>query len=129
MLDFLARLLGPDRAVSAYVFVSRFGIAILCGLGFLAVIAFLFLRPTGEPEHEAYLTLPVVSSGPLSASDQHAVMVVVQLPDGENLRLTETEGLIARSIADTACVELRRMPRSGEARYRLRQPHRCEGSQ
>lgn len=127
MLDLLVRILGPDRGVSAYVFLSRFWVAIVGVAAMIALVIGLSFWPSNAPEHEAYMVVPVLETAPRATGDQYGLTVTVRLPDGEVVNLTETEGLIGRSITETACVERRRFASSGEVQYRLRRPHRCQG--
>lgn len=128
MLTILSRVLGPDRAVWVYVFFQRWGIGIALGLGFAAVLAgvVVFSSPD-RMEHLAYIEAEVIAVAPLMQDQASGVFVDLRLPDGETLKLTETEGAISSSLTETACVEKRRDAGSGEIRYRLRLPHRCAG--
>lgn len=128
MLDLLARAIGPQRAVSAYVFAQRWGIGILLGLGFVIVLTTLLLRTSSERlDHVAYVEASVTAVTPLKTQTEIGVIVDVLLPDGTVVRLTEVEGLISASLTDRACVEQRRNPDTGALHYRLRLPHRCAG--
>lgn len=127
LLDLLAKVIGPTRAVSVYIFLRTKGLAILAGLAFLAILGVLLARSDPDRlEHVAYITGAVQGTTPINNDVRNGVIVDLQLPDGEILRLTETEGLISGTIDDTACVEKRRHTKSGQAQYRLRLPHRCD---
>lgn len=128
MLDLLAKIVGPDRAVSLYVAGRRFGIPVLFFLGFVAVFGVIVtLSDPDRMEHMAYLVVDVVEVTPLTQDIDSGVFVDVRLPDGEVLKLTETEGAIARELTDTACLEQRRDRETGEISHRLRRAHRCAG--
>ena len=126
MLDFLARIFGPDRAVSVYVALRRFGIPVALFAGFLAV--FLTIVTVSNPdrmEHLAYLEVDVIAVTPLTQDVNSGVFVDVRLPDGQILKLTETEGAISRELESVACLERRRDTETGEISHRLRRAHRC----
>lgn len=128
MLELLAKIFGPQRAVSIYVLIKRFWIPVTCILGFAAV--FWFIVDVSDPdrmEHMAYLEVEVVDVIPLTQDVRSGVFVDVRLPDGEILKLTETEGAISRELTDTACLEQRRDRETGEISHRLRRAHRCAG--
>ena len=126
MLDLLAKIFGPQRAVSIYVAIRRFWIPATLLLGFAVV--FLFIVNVSDPdrmEHMAYLRVEVVEVTPLTQDINSGVFVDVRLPDGEILKLTETEGAISRELTDVACLEQRRDRETGEISHRLRRAHRC----
>ena len=128
MLDFLAKILGPDRAVSVYVATRRFGIPVACVIGF--ALAFWLMVGLSDPdrmEHVAYLQVEVIEVTPLTQDARSGVFVDVRLPGGDVLKLTETEGAISRELTDTACLEQRRDRETGEISHRLRRAHRCAG--
>ncbi len=127
MLDILAKIVGPSRAVSLYVLAKRFWVPVLLLIGFIAAVAIMFLTSDAERmEHVAYLEAEVIATTPLTTSNVGAgVFVDVRLPDGSALKLTETEGAIARNMTDRACLEQQRDTKTGEMEYRLRLPHRC----
>ena len=76
-------------------------------------------------EHMAYVRVEVVGITPLTQDPSSGVFVDVRLPDGEVLKLTETEGAISRELTDVACLEQRRDRQTGEISHRLRRAHRC----
>ncbi len=125
MLDLLAKLLGPHRAVTVYAFLQTRALAIVVVLALLAGGALFALRGGDTLDHVAYIEARVLTTTPINGDRRNGIIADLRLPDGETLRLTETEGLIAGSLTDTACVELRR-DRSGAPAYRLRHPRRCE---
>ncbi len=126
MLDLLAKIFGPQRAVSMYVAIKRFGIPVGLLIGFALV--FWFIIDVSDPdrmEHMAYLRVEVVEVSPLTQDINSGVFVDVRLPDGTVLKLTETEGAISRELTDIACLEQRRDRETEEISYRLRRAHRC----
>jgi hypothetical protein len=128
MLELLSKILGPNRAVSTYVFVQRWGIPLLLFAGFVLVMGGVVWRSAPDRyEHLAYLQAEVLQTAPLVREGTPGVMVEVRLPDGEVLQLTETEGTISASLTDTACVETRRDTETGALLHRLRLPFRCDG--
>ncbi|HBS51314.1 MAG TPA: hypothetical protein DEA05_15075 [Rhodobacteraceae bacterium] len=124
MLDLLAKVIGPHRAVSVYAFLRTWGLPLGLVLAALLGIGAMVLRGADQPEHVAYIRAEVLGTDPINGDRRNGLMVDLRLPDGEILRLTETEGLIAAKLEATACVQERRRP-DGAALYRLRQPHRC----
>ncbi|MDA0963423.1 MAG: hypothetical protein O2898_10985 [Proteobacteria bacterium] len=128
MLDLLAKILGPSRAVSAYVALRRFGIPVALFIGFVAVF-FLMVRVShpDRMEHMAFVTAEVIALTPLTQDVNAGVWVDIRLPDGTEIRLTETEGAIAREIESVACLEQQRDAQTGEVSHRLRRLHRCAG--
>ena len=128
MLDLLAKILGPSRAVSAYVALRRFGIPVALFIGFVAVF-FLMVRVShpDRMEHMAFVTAEVIALTPLTQDPDAGVWVDIPLPDGTEIRLTETEGAIAREIESVACLEQQRDAQTGEVSHRLRRLHRCAG--
>ncbi len=128
MLDLLAKILGPSRAVSAYVALRRFGIPVGLFIGFV-VVFFVIIRVSHPDrlEHLAYLTAEVIAVTPLTQDPNAGVWVDIRLPDGSEIRLTETEGAIAREIDTVACLEQQRDAQTGEVSHRLRRLHRCAG--
>lgn len=126
MLAIFSRLFGPARAVSLYLFIRQWwlGFAFVGLMGL--ILALLFAGSAGEPHHVAYFKTEVVSVEPLNVDVKNGVFVNLRLPDGKELQLTETEGLIAGSITDSACLEQLESPESGAVSYRLRRPERCE---
>lgn len=128
MLDILAKILGPDRAVSAYVVLKRFGVPVGCVIGFgLVFWLIVFVSDPDRMEHIAYLEVEVIDVTPLTQDVNSGVFVDVRLPDGQVLKLTETEGAIARELTSVACLEQRRDRATGDISHRLRRAHRCAG--
>ncbi|WP_050931768.1 hypothetical protein [Aestuariivita boseongensis] len=128
MLDLLAKIFGPQRAVSVYVVIRRFWIPVALFFGFLAVFGFIVTASDPDRmEHIAYLRVEVVEVTPLTQDINSGVFVDVRLPEGEVLKLTETEGAISRELTDVACLERRRDRETGEISHRLRRAHRCAG--
>lgn len=126
MLDFLAKILGPDRAVSVYLALKRFGIPVGLFVGFVTVfLVIVSLSNPNRMEHVAYLRVDVIDVTPLTQDINSGVFIDVRLPDGEILKLTETEGAIARELTNVACLERRRDRETGEISHRLRRAHRC----
>ena len=128
MLDLLAKILGPSRAVTAYVALRRFGIPVALAICFVAFFLFIIRTTDADRmEHVAYLTADVIAVTPLTQNPDAGVWVDIRLPDGTELRLTETEGAISREIEDVACLEAQRDVQTGEVSHRLRRLHRCAG--
>lgn len=127
MLDTLAKIVGPSRAVSLYVVAKRFGIPVLLLIGFIGAVTVMFATSDADRmEHVAYVEAEVIATKPLTTSNIGAGMFVdVRLPDGSALKLTETEGAISRNLTDRACLERQRDTETGAMEYRLRLPHRC----
>ena len=129
MLNVLSTLFGPHRAVSIYVFLKTWGFVILGGLIMVALVTSLFvLGDDGEHEHDAFLTVAVLSATPINGDTRNGAIASVRLPDGSATSITTTDSLIAQSIGTSACVEKRIFVNSGEARYRLKLPKFCEAS-
>ena len=126
MLDLLSKILGPHRAVSVYVFLQNRGLILLAVAAFLAIVAgLLILSDPGEHQHQAFLTVPVVSTTPVGNDISKGVIASVRLPDGDVVAVTTTEGEIAATVTATACVEKRVFVQTGEPRYRLKLLHYC----
>lgn len=126
ILDLLAKLLGPNRAVSAYVFLQRWGIGIGLFVGFVIVLAGVMVFSSPEKlEHVAYFRADVIEKRELN--NGAAFLVTLALPEGGSVELTEAEGAISATIAETACLEKRAYSESGALQYRFRMPHRCDG--
>ena len=126
MLELLAKIFGPQRAVSVYVFIRRFWVPAACLVLFAAVFGFIVTASDPDRmEHMAYLRVEVVEVTPLTQDINSGVFVDVRLPEGEVLKLTETEGAISRELTDVACLERRRDRETGEISHRLRRAHRC----
>ena len=126
MLDLLAKIVGPNRAVTIYVFLQRRGLAILGAVAFAAIVAYLLLV-TGPEDHEhaGYFTAPVIEVIPAGNSTDNGALVEVVLPDHSTTRIT-AEGPVVEALTDTACVEKRIYVKSGTPRYRLKLPHYCQ---
>ena len=128
MLELLSKIIGPNRAVSLYVFFQRWGVIFGLVLGFVALLGtVIWLSSPDRFEHVAYIRAEVIATAPLVREGEPGLMVDLRLPDGETLQLTETEGTISGSLTNTACVEQRRDSDLGTILFRLRLPHRCEG--
>ena len=126
MLDVLAKIVGPNHAVSIYVFLSRWGWGIALVLVFVAGLGtLLVLNSDDRHEHVAYVKAEVLNVALLTNSNQIGVMVRLRLPDGQTLQLTEAEGAVSGSLTDSACVQARRLKSDGSLNHRLRLPHRC----
>ncbi len=129
MLEILSRIFGPHRAVSIYVFLQNRGLVLLAVLGFAGIVATLLLSSDpARHEHEAFLTLPVISATAAGNDIRNGLIATLRLPDGETVTVTTTEGEIAAAVTDTACVEKRRFVDSGQARYRLKLRNNCAGN-
>ncbi|MCE8007346.1 hypothetical protein [Aestuariivita sp.] len=128
MLSLLAKILGPNRAVTAYVNIRRFGIPVGLVIGF-AVMFWLIVRISNPDrmEHLAYIRADVIAVTPLMQDANSGVFIDVRLPDGRELKLTEIEGAISNELGDMACLERRRDTVTEEISYRLRRLHRCAG--
>ncbi len=129
MLDLLSRLFGPHKAVSIYVFLRSKGLILLTLAGFVMIVSSLMIL-TGPSKHEhvAFMTLPVVSAVSTGSNASAGVIATLRLPDGETVAVTSTESNVAALVTDTACVEKRRFTDTGEARYRLKPLHNCDGN-
>lgn len=128
MLPVLAKLLGPDRAVSVYVFLQRWGIGLALGFAFVTGMAvFLSLSAPTRLEHIAYVRAEVTATSPINGDVRNGLLVDVRMPGGETLNLAETEGLIAPEPGATACVQHQRHKTNGTDLFRLRLAHRCDG--
>ncbi len=126
MLTILSKLFGPHRAVTIYAFLQTRGIAILGVLVLIAIVSGIYLSASVEDhEHEAFLTLPVLSATPINGDIKTGIIISVRLPEGGATSITSTEGHIARTVTTQACVEKRVYVASGEARYRLKLPNKC----
>jgi hypothetical protein len=127
MLDVLSKLFGPHRAVSIYVFLQNRGLVILAVLAFvIGVTTLMTLTGPRKHEHQAFVTLPVVSTTPIGNQIQNGLIVTIRLPTGETEAVTISEGGVAATVTATACVEKRRYTDTGEFRYRIKLPHNCE---
>lgn len=129
MLNLLSGIFGPHRAVSIYVFVQSKGLILLALAGFVTIVSTLMIL-TGPAKHEhvAFMALPVISVVSTGGSIVEGVIATLRLPDGESVTVTSTEGGISTLSTDTACVEKRRFVDTGEARYRLKPMHYCQGN-
>ena len=129
MLNILSKVVGPHRAVSIYAFMKTRGLVILGGVSVIGVAAaLLLLSGDGEHEHEAFLTVPVLSATPINGDLKNGVIASVRLPDGSAASITATEAPIAQTVGTTACIEKRVYMDSGEPRYRFKLPKYCAGS-
>ena len=127
MLNALSAIFGPHRAVSIYAFLRTWGLAILGGLVMVVLVSSLYLLgDDGEHEHEAFLTVAVLSATPVNGDLRNGVIASVRLPDGSATSITSTEGPVSQTVGTSACVEKRVYVNSGEARYRFKLPHYCE---
>jgi len=128
MLNILSKIFGPHRAVSIYVFLQNRGLMILVALVFLGgVAALLLLNAPRDHEHVAFVTLPVISSNIPGGQIKNGVIASVRLPDGTAVSIDTSDGTIAKTVTDTACVEQRRFVGTDEYRYRFKLPHNCAG--
>ena len=126
MLNILSSIFGPHRAVSIYAFIKTKGLAIIGGVGVVAVAAgLLLLSGDGRHEHEAFLTVPVLSATPINGDLKNGVIASVRLPDGTAASITATEAPIAQAVGTTACIEKRVYVDSGEPRFRFKLPNYC----
>ncbi|NOD94198.1 hypothetical protein GS636_15520 [Ruegeria sp. HKCCD4884] len=129
MLSILSAIFGPHRAVSIYAFVKTWGLGLAGGAVMIAIVTTLYLLgDEGEHEHEAFLTVPVLSATPVNGDLRNGVIASVRLPDGSATSITSTESPISQTVGTTACIEKRVYVESGEARYRFKLPSLCEGS-
>ncbi|SLN15469.1 hypothetical protein TRL7639_00258 [Falsiruegeria litorea R37] len=127
MLNILSKILGPHRAVSVYAFLQTKGIAILGVLALVGILAGLLLTADDDThEHEAFMTVPVLSATAINGDLRSGVIASVRLPDGTATSVTSTEGPVASTVGDTACIEKRVYVQSGEARYRIKLPRHCQ---
>lgn len=124
MLDILAKLIGPHRAVSVYAFLKTWGFAIVVVVAIALGGTLFALRGGDRLTHVAYMQADVLTTSPINGDRRNGILADIRLPDGEMLRLSETEGLIAGTLDKIACVELRQDNR-GNPEYRLRHPRRC----
>lgn len=126
MLTFLAKILGPDRAVTVYVFFQRWGIGLALVLAFVVGMGLFMVLSTRERlEHVAYVTADVTATTPINGDARNGLYIDLRLPSGQTLQLNEAQGPIIANIAQTACVEHRRDNVDGSDHYRLRLDHRC----
>ncbi len=129
MLNVLSAVFGPHRAVSIYAFMKTKGLAVLGGVGVVAVAAaLLLLNDDGRHEHEAFMTVPVLSATPINGDLKNGVIASVRLPDGSATSISSTEAPISQTVGDIACIEKRVYVESGEPRYRFKLPRYCEAS-
>ncbi|WP_171124372.1 MULTISPECIES: hypothetical protein [unclassified Ruegeria] len=129
MLNVLSALFGPHRAVSIYAFMKTKGLAVLGGVGVVAVAAaLLLLNDDGRHEHEAFMTVPVLSATPINGDLKNGVIASVRLPDGSATSISSTESPISQTVGDSACIEKRVYVESGEPRYRFKLPRYCDAS-
>lgn len=129
MLNVLSTLFGPHRAVSIYAFVKTWGLPLIGGVGLIAIATgLLIFSDSGEHEHQAFMTVDVLSATPINGDLKNGVIASVRLPDGSATSVTSTEAPISQSVGTTACIEKRVYVDSGEARYRFKLPRYCETS-
>lgn len=127
MLNALSAIFGPHRAVSIYAFLRTWGLGLLGGLVMVVLVSSLYLLgDDGEHEHEAFLTVAVLSATPINGDLRNGVIASVRLPDGSATSITSTEGPVSQTVGTSACVEKRVYVNSGEARYRFKLPRYCE---
>ena len=128
MLDIFAKIFGPHAGVSIYIFLQRRGLILLAAAGFAGVVAWLLLF-TGPEEHRpmGFMKAGVINKFPIAGSEANGIIADLRLPDGEEIRINTTEGEVAKSVTDIACVEKRQFVKSGEFRYRIKLPQYCEG--
>lgn len=129
MLNILSAIFGPHRAVSIYAFLKTWGLPIVGGVGLVSIAAaLLLLNDDGTHEHEAFLTVPVLSATPINGDLKNGVIASVRLPDGSATSISSTEAPISQTVGDSACIEKRVYVESGEPRYRFKLPRYCEAS-
>ncbi|WP_170337165.1 hypothetical protein [Ruegeria arenilitoris] len=129
MLNILSAIFGPHRAVSIYAFVKTKGLAIAGGLGLIVIaVGLLVLNDDGKHEHDAFMTVDVLTATPINGDLKNGVIASVRLPDGTATSITATEAPIAQSVGTSACIEKRVYVESGEPRYRFKLPRYCEAS-
>ncbi|MTH98707.1 hypothetical protein [Roseibium sp. RKSG952] len=129
MLNILSAIFGPHRAVSIYAFVKTKGLAIAGGLGLIVIaVSLLVLNDDGKHEHDAFMTVDVLTATPINGDLKNGVIASVRLPDGTATSITATEAPIAQTVGTSACIEKRVYVESGEPRYRFKLPRYCEAS-
>ncbi len=129
MLKVLSLFFDAHRAVSIYVFLKSWWLAITGAVVMIAIVAgLLLLNDDGKHEHEAFLTVAVLSATPINGDLKNGVIASVRLPDGSAASITSTEGPIAQTVGNQACIEKRVFIESGEPRYRFKLPRYCEAS-
>jgi len=127
MLNALSAIFGPHRAVSIYAFLRTWGLGLLGGLVMIVLVSSLYLLgDDGEHEHEAFMTVAVLSATPVNGDLRNGVIASVRLPDGSATSITSTEGPVSQTVGTSACVEKRVYVNSGEARDRFKLPRYCE---
>ncbi len=129
MLSILSTVFGPHRAVSIYVFLKSWWLAITGAVAMTAIVAgLLLLNDDGAHKHHSFLTVDVLSATPINGDLKNGVIASVRLPDGSPMSITSTEGPIAQTVGTSACIEKRVYVKSGEPRYRFKLPRYCEAS-
>lgn len=129
MLNILSAIFGPHRAVTIYAFLRTWGLLVFGVVGVIAVAAaLLLLNDNGTHEHEAFMTVPVLSATAINGDLKNGVIASVRLPDGSATSITSTEAPISQTVGQSACVEKRVYVESGEPRYRFKLPRYCEAS-
>ncbi|MEY8842535.1 hypothetical protein AB9K41_26180, partial [Cribrihabitans sp. XS_ASV171] len=94
MLEILSKAVGPHRAVSVYAFLQTRGLAVAAGIGFVLIAGgLLYFSPDERHEHEAFLTVPVLSATAINGDLRQGVIASVRLPDGSATSITSTEGV------------------------------------
>ncbi|MDA7966341.1 hypothetical protein [Ruegeria sp.] len=127
MLNILSTIFGPHRAVTIYAFLRTWGLGLLGGLAMIVLVAGLYLLgDDGKHEHEAFMTVPVLSATAINGDLRNGVIASVRLPDGTATSITSTEAPVSQTVGTSACVEKRIYVDSGEARYRFKLPRFCE---
>jgi len=127
MLGFLSAIFGPHRAVTIYAFLQTRGLAVVAGVGLVAIVAgLLFLNDSGEHEHEAFMIVPVLTATPINGDIKYGVTASVRLPDGSAASINADDAVLAGTVGTTACIEKRVYVDSGEPRYRFKFPRYCE---
>ncbi|MEX0279580.1 MAG: hypothetical protein AB3N13_00170 [Arenibacterium sp.] len=117
----LRRLFGDTGALSAYLILRRVGLWLaVLGSCALAAFAVYFLVPENVAlDHERFETARVDRLEVLDGDARFGVVANVTLPNGTTLRLVASEGRIAQSVTETACVEVQRNPETDQLHYRL----------
>lgn len=117
----LRKIFGETGALSAYLVLRRFGfIAVILLVIGTGVGAVYFISSRGaEMTHVGYQLAQVDRLEILDGDARFGVIANVTLPDGASLRLVASEGRVAQSVGDTACVQVMRSPNSDQLAHRL----------